>query len=276
MNRDELQDLNKKRQEFRQILLELSADQEILKEPKKRSSFYLRLEELYYAPDNEKKFRHFYSDIFSVLTQINDGDDQGSIDVLGQNMNILLCGYQAKNSDDEGKLTDISDQIRKLYDHISLDIARIKYSEKGDVEVSGQESIEKIRSQINDDESKIITLQDSVKEATVKADKMQKEYVSILAIFAAVIGVFFSGVGFSTSVLSNIDKSSIYRILLGVIILGMFLFNLLALLLGFIREIVVNKTWSLRVYIIGNLAFIIILALIYVAWIFQVFGEASF
>lgn len=266
----------KKRQEFRQILLELSADQEILKEPKKRSSFYLRLEELYYAPDNEKRFRHFYSDIFSALTQINDGDDQGSIDVLGQNMNILLCGYQAKNSDDEGKLIDISDQIRKLYDHISLDIARIKYSEKGDVEVSGQESIEKIRSQINDDKSKIITLQDSVKEATVKADKMQKEYVSILAIFAAVIGVFFSGVGFSTSVLSNIDKSSIYRILLGVTILGMFLFNLLALLLGFIREIVVNKTWSLRVYIIGNLAFIIILALIYVAWIFQVFGEASF
>lgn len=276
MNRDELQDLNEKRQEFRLILLELSADQEILKEPKKRSSFYLRLEKLYYAPDNKKRFRHFYSDIFSVLTQINDGDDQGSIDVLGQNMDILLCGYQAKNSDDEGKLIDISDQIRKLYDHISLDIARIKYSEKGDVEVSGQESIEKIRSQINDDESKIITLQDSVKEATVKADKMQKEYVSILAIFAAIIGVFFSGVGFSTSVLSNIDKSSIYRILLGVTILGMFLFNLLALLLGFIREIVVNKTWSLRVYIIGNLAFIIILALIYVAWIFQVFGEASF
>lgn len=276
MNRDELQDLNEKRQEFRLILLELSADQEILKEPKKRSSFYLRLEKLYYAPDNKKRFRHFYSDIFSVLTQINDGDDQGSIDVLGQNMDILLCGYQAKNSDDEGKLIDISDQIRKLYDHISLDIARIKYSEKGDVEVSGQESIEKIRSQINDDESKIITLQDSVKEATVKADKMQKEYVSILAIFAAIIGVFFSGVGFSTLVLSNIDKSSIYRILLGVTILGMFLFNLLALLLGFIREIVVNKTWSLRVYIIGNLAFIIILALIYVAWIFQVFGEASF
>lgn len=276
MNRDELQDLNEKRQEFRQILLELSADQEILKDPKKRSSFYLRLEKLYYAPDNEKRFRHFYSDIFSVLTQINDGDDQGSIDVLGQNMDILLCGYQAKNSDDEGKLIDISDQIRKLYDHISLDIARIKYSEKGDVEVSGQESIEKIRSQINDDESKIITLQNSVKEATVKADKMQKEYVSILAIFAAVIGAFFSGLGFSTSVLSNIDKSSIYRILLGVTILGMFLFNLLALLLGFIREIVVNKTWSMRVYIIGNLAFIIILVLIYVAWIFQVFGEASF
>lgn len=152
MNRDELQDLNEKRQGFRQILLELSADQAILKDPKKRSDFYLRLEKLYYAPDNEKRFRHFYSDIFSVLTQINDGDDQGSIDVLGQNMDILLCGYQAKNSDGV-KLIDISDQIRKLYDHISLDIARIKYSEKGDVEVSGQESIEKIRSQINDDES---------------------------------------------------------------------------------------------------------------------------
>ena len=224
------------------------------------------MEKLYYAPDNEKRFRHFYSDIFSVLTQINDGDDQGSIDVLGQNMDILLCGYQAKNSDGV-KLIDISDQIRKLYDHISLDIARIKYSEKGDVEVSGQESIEKIRSQINDDESKIITLQNSVKEATLKADKMQKEYVSILAIFAAVIGAFFSGVGFSTSVLSNIDKSSIYRILLGVTILGMFLFNLLALLLGFIREIVANKKWSLWVYFIGNLAFMAILYFIRPFWL---------
>ena len=162
-----------------------------------------------------------------------------------------------------------------MYDHISLDIARIKYSEKGDVEVSGQESIEKIRSQINDDESKIITLQNSVKEATLKADKMQKEYVSILAIFAAVIGVFFSGVGFSTSVLSNIDKSSIYRILLGVTILGMFLFNLLALLLGFIREIVANKKWSLWVYFIGNLAFMAILYFIYHAWDLHIFGEAG-
>lgn len=70
MNRDELQDLNEKRQEFRLILLELSADQEILKEPKKRSSFYLRLEKLYYAPDNKKRFRHFYSDILAFLHKL--------------------------------------------------------------------------------------------------------------------------------------------------------------------------------------------------------------
>ena len=276
MNEKELSDLNLKRKEFRNILLVLSTDQEILKEPKKRRDFYLRLENLYYSPYKEKSFRHFYSDIFSVLTQINDGDDKGSIDVLGQNVDILRRGYQAKNVDLEGNLIDISSEIEKLYDHVSLDIARIKYSEKGDVQVSGEESLEKIRSQINEDENKIKALQNLVNETAKKADKMQKEYVSILAIFAAVVGVFFSGLGFSSSVLSNIDKSSIYRILFGITILGVFLFNLFALLLGFIREIVGDKAWKLQICFVGNSIFCAILLFIYIAWKYQLFGKAGF
>lgn len=276
MNERELSDLNLKRKEFRNILLVLSTDQEILKEPKKRRDFYLRLENLYYSPYKEKSFRHFYSDIFSVLTQINDGDDKGSIDILGQNVDILRRGYQAKNIDLEGNHIDISNEIEKLYDHVSLDIARIKYSEKGDVQVSGEESLEKIRSQINEDENKIKALQNLVNETAKKADKMQKEYVSILAIFAAVVGVFFSGLGFSSSVLSNIDKSSIYRILFGITILGVFLFNLFALLLGFIREIVGDKTWKLQICFVGNSIFCAILLFIYIAWKYQLFGKAGF
>lgn len=276
MNERELSDLTLKRKEFRHILLELSTDQEILKEPKKRRDFYLRLEKLYYSPHKEKSFRHFYSDIFSVLTQINDGDDKGSIDILGQNVDILLQGYQVQNFDTKGNPIDISSKIEKLYDHVSLDIARIKYSEKGDVEVSKQESIEKIHSQINANESQITTLQQSVDETVSNIEKMQKDYVSILAIFAAVVGTFFSGLGFSTSVLSNIDKSSIYRILLGVTILGTFLFNLIALLFGFIREIVGNKSWGWEVYIVGNSTFCVIMGLIYIAWKFHILGDAGF
>lgn len=281
MNERELSDLNLKRKEFkrkefRNILLALSTNQEILKEPEKRSDFYFRLENLYYSPDKAKSFRHFYSDIFSVLTQINDGDDKGSIDVLGQNVDILRRGYQAKHIDLDGNLIDISSEIEKLYDHVSLDIARIKYSEKGDVQVSGEESLEKIRSQINEDEDKIKVLQNLVNETAKKADKMQKEYVSILAIFAAVVGVFFSGLGFSSSVLSNIDKSSIYRILFGIAILGAFLFNLFALLLGFIREIVGDKAWKLQIYFVGNSTFCAILLFIYIAWKYQMFGKAGF
>lgn len=58
----------RQRSEFRNILFELSESQEILKEKSDRSRIYRRLEALYHPSVGEQSFRHFYSDIFSVLT----------------------------------------------------------------------------------------------------------------------------------------------------------------------------------------------------------------
>lgn len=55
--------------------------------------------ELYYSPDSQEGFRHFYSDIFAVLTQIQSGTKQGSIDILGQNLLEIRKGYQVLNTD---------------------------------------------------------------------------------------------------------------------------------------------------------------------------------
>lgn len=103
------------RDEFRGILLELSQSQLSLKEKGDRSKIYQRLEKLYYSSDSKEGFRHFYSDIFAVLTQIQSETKQGSI--------------------------DIRDSIRKLYDHVSLDIARIQYSDGTYRKISGNEAL---------------------------------------------------------------------------------------------------------------------------------------
>ena len=42
--------------------------------------------------------------------------------------------------------------------------------------------------------------------------KQQREYISILGIFAAVVLAFTGGIAFSTSVLKNINTVSVYRI----------------------------------------------------------------
>lgn len=98
----------RQRNEFRNILYELSESQEILKEKSDRSRIYKRLEKLYYSPTREESFRHFYSDIFSVLTTVKQGDRPGSIDVLGQNLSEIRKGYQAINSDPAGNPIDIA------------------------------------------------------------------------------------------------------------------------------------------------------------------------
>ena len=40
---------------------------------------------------------------------------------------MIKKGYQSINKDDNGNPIDISNTIKKLYDHVSLDIARITY-----------------------------------------------------------------------------------------------------------------------------------------------------
>lgn len=137
------------RKEFCDILFELAKNQEILQDKATRHEMYKRLEALYYSPNKEDRYRHFYSDIFTVLTQIQQASNQGDINILGQNLSLIRAGYNPQNRDEQGNIIDISDSIRKLYDHVSLDIARISYSDAGDRKTAGETAIVDMQSQLN-------------------------------------------------------------------------------------------------------------------------------
>ena len=168
MNIHEIQEEETKRGEFTKLLCDLANSQEILKDKKLRSDFYIRLENLYYAPEGKTAFRHFYSDIFSVLSQIKNGDISGSVEILGQNLYQLRKGYDPQNKDQNGNLKDISKSITKLYDHVSLDIARINYSDAGDWKVSQEESLQQTREKIGE-------VSDQLKHLSRENEKISQE-----------------------------------------------------------------------------------------------------
>lgn len=66
--------------------------------------YYKRLENLYGATEQNESFRHFYSDIFSVLTQIQQDQSLGDINILGQNLDLIRSGYKPQNKDDNGRI----------------------------------------------------------------------------------------------------------------------------------------------------------------------------
>lgn len=258
------------RDEFCKILIELASNQEILENPNDQQAMYSRLEALYYSPDKKSRFRHFYSDIFTVLTQVKQDPSIGDINILGQNLYLLRVNYKPKNHDVNNNLIDISDSIKKLYDHVSLDIARILYSESEDRKTAGEKSITEIKAQlnkINDDLGKTVNEQKDVKE---ELGKQQKEYVAILGIFASVVLAFTGGIAFSTSVLENIDSVSAYRIIIVALIIGLVLINIIFALFYYIG-LLVDKTKeekSLRPLWISNLIILGLLLIIILAWYF--------
>lgn len=263
-----------KRREFRNILCAL-AESQALKNSSERAVIYKRLEELYYDSNPKQKYRHFYSDIFIVLTQIHQQDCPGSIEALGQNILEIRKGYQAINKDENGDLIDISGNIKKLYDHVSLDIARINYSDKGDWKISGQEAISKLESRTNGLDEQINKFSQQMNNIEQKSNSMQREYIAILGIFSAIIIAFFSGIGFSSSVLAHMHEVSVYRLLLTIWLLGMVLFNILVILMYFIKSTISNKASSFNFIVVGivsNVLFVLGFGSTLIAWHLQLLG----
>lgn len=250
----------RQRDEFRAILFTLAESPERLKENADRIAIYKRLESLY-APATGEPFRHFYSDIFAVLTMIKQGDRPGSIDVLGQNLAEIRKGYRVRSTQQNGDPIDISDSIRKLYDHVSLDIARMRYSEAADRVVSQEASIEDLRSQITLLSEQNAALKSQIDEQLVEVKGVQKEYIAILGIFASVVLAFTGGIAFSTSVFQNLHLSNIYRIVLVALILGVVLVNALYGLFYYIDRLVhgredrnVKPLWVANIILLALIA----------------------
>lgn len=260
--------LEKKRADFRDILYELARTDCSLQSPNARSAMYQRLEKLYWAADDKDKFRHFYSDIYSVLYTIKKSDDMpnSDIEILGAKIDLLQKGYQPKNRDANNNIIDISDNINKLYDHVSLDIARFSTMDSIKVDLSNEDNIKSINAQIQTIKSQcedINHLKETIIELEQRLAKSQSEYVTMLGIFASIVLVFFGGLSFSVAALQNLNAISVYRLIFLIDIIFLAVTNIIYMLLKFIWKIN-NKGYKIeKIFRIGLLnSFYITLAII--------------
>ena len=252
------------REKFKGILFDLARSQEILKPPSERAKFYCRFEELYYKTDNGKDFRHFYSDIFAVLTQIRSDESKGSSDILGQNLSLIRQGYQSTNKDSSGDPIDVSDSIKKLYDHVSLDIARIAYTDASDRKIISEDSIKNAQAEIITLKNRSSKLLSGIKKLEKILKNSQKEYIAILGIFAAIVLSFTGGIAFSSSTLQAVRGESIYLLIITILLVGFVLINILFALFFYIDRIV-NSGGLCKtrfIYIIDAIILLLVLATI--------------
>lgn len=189
-----------------------------------------RLQEIY-----QGDFRHQYSKLFLIISAIDKHQTLDTADLL-QSMNEAVeyvKNNHSKYNDDFKKCFD------KLYDHVTLEILQINYmrgiENKGDA--NNATTMKELRSAM----SLAKTASDNADKATDKLSNMQKDYIAILGIFAAIILAFVSGLVFSNSVLQNIDKASIYKLLLISITIGFFITNILLFLFSFVKSIIRNN-----------------------------------
>lgn len=190
---------------------------------------------LKYLEFEEKVDRILYSEISSYIFSL-DMILRGTFATNVENLMIYALDKK-----------DISEDCRKIiikiYDHCQLALYQI-------------ENVQNILGASIEDTK--VNLKDEIRG-------IEKEYISILGIFASIVLAFVGGITFSSSVLQNIGNVSIYRLLMVVLILACVLVNLIWMLVHFIVQTNGKniKIFEIRIF---NLVCVAMALLIVCAW----------
>lgn len=181
-------------------------------------------------------------------------------------MDIVRQGYRPMNDDADGNTVNIAKQINKLYDHINLEIARMNYFKENEIRTGTE--LQKVSDTLTHVEDNVKSMENTID----MADDMQKQYITILGIFASIVLSFTGGIAFSTSVLENIANARIYRTVLIVVVLAFVLTNIIYILTRFIMEIVNKKSEKIiypKYMIVLNVVYGVIILVVLICWIFD-------
>lgn len=193
-----------------------------------------------YITSTNKLDRILYSEISNYVYSL----EMSRRGVFATNLEKLLL-YSL--DDDNSVSEDCKKMIVKVYDHFQLALHQI-------------ENVNNIFAY-------------SIEEAKVNLQKqikgVEKEYISILGIFASIVLAFVGGITFSTSVLQNISSVSIFRLLLVVDFLAFILINVIYILVKFIFTINEKNAKLFNIKVL-NIACLTIAIIIVVSWILNV------
>lgn len=192
-----------------------------------------------YIETSDKLDRILYSEISNYVFSL----EMSKRGIFATNLEKLLL-YSL--NDDNEISNDIKKIIVKIYDHCQLALHQIENTNN-----IFANSIEESKSD----------LQKQIKG-------IEKEYISILGIFAAVVLTFVGGITFSTSVLKNISAVSIFRLLLVIDFLAFILINVIYVLVKFIFKINENNTELFDIKTI-NIACLCIAVFVIISWLFN-------
>ena len=199
-----------------------------------------------FVPTNDKTFRIMYSEINSRFIQLGN-DEQSKI---LSNVELLLQHITESNTDENSINEKIIRIAFKIYDHLQLINSQIDCTEK-----TITPHLEEIEQKMREDFKKDLK-------------SVERDHVTILGIFAAIVLAFVGTFTFSTSMLSNIGQASFIKLfIVGSLILTAF-YSIMSLLINFLREINGTKRQNMplnifTIFVLGVIAGLVLMNIIF-------------
>lgn len=216
-----------KREQLEKILRDISC----AVDPETLNQKYDLLKKIY------TDYRHLYSSLFPIVADLFKEDLDGGCIYLQENIKVI---YQ-KIPEDRAH-SRFRKSMRKLYDHIVLEIVRLQWSIRRHEQIEKTlDDLQKQQESIAADYSRLQKLGDElttkVEEAQKNTRSIQLHFVGILGIFAAIVIGASGSVSYSNSVFSNLLQSTPKQLFLA----GILHLALLANLLYFFSQLILTN-----------------------------------
>ena len=209
-----------------------------------------------YVKEKTNRERILYSEISSFVYGLQ-AEEQGN---FATNVECLLAYTFDENNNIDDLICKI---ILKIYDHFQLSVHQKNLN---------SETNEVVKSHLAES---IAEANKAIENSAKRAKNAEKEYITILGIFASIVLAFVGGLTFSTSVLQNIDAISIYRLILVIDLLALVIVNAIYVLIKFICHIndKDDKLFGVKWF---NIVCAILGFLVVFAWLFDVISLAKY
>lgn len=177
---------------------------------------------IYEFINKENEFnRILFSEIYSFLYSLNEEQNSTFITNLDK-----LLEYSKKEMD--YKYNDVRKVIVKFYDHIHA------------IQIQDKQSMKIFDDKVKEISDRLTTLNNKFEDVNEELSNSEKNYITILGIFASFVVTFVGGLSFSASVLNAISSISAYRLFVVILLLGFVLLTVCFSLYWFLAKIVNN------------------------------------
>lgn len=193
-----------------------------------------------------KKFKRLYKDnpkfqksrIYRCIVDIQNKHNV-SLEAIAEICESIH--YKAElDSNKEGVEGEFIKWLDRMVDNINLEIARKSYVDG--IENKMQKMVQELDGETKRIENSLNDKNEQVKNLKEEMREMTKNHTVILGIFASIILTTVSGLVFTASVLNNVDKSSMYRLVFIVCLIALLVFNTLGYLFGFVNGFINGAT----------------------------------
>lgn len=151
-----------------------------------------------------------YSEISSFIVGLSESERA----TVSTNLDALVLHVL---SNDVGQ--DIQKISIKLYDHFQLNLIQLE------------------NAKVASDKAIAESIVEEKKQLYKEVKSIEKEYITILGIFAAIMLAFVGSFTFATSVLNNIGKVDVNVLIFVALVIGLVFVLLITVLLDFLRDI---------------------------------------